>query len=97
MPATGRNTKGLKLGSGVTQLCGEYRRGGRERRPADPYPPGQHHRKILGTLTVTSTGGYGIFKEQSIAIAGISGVQDIYLTFSGGLWGGGNIDYFRFY
>jgi len=51
---------------------------------------------ILGTLTVASTGGYGIFKEQSIAISGISGVQDVYLTFSGG-YGVGNIDYFRFY
>jgi hypothetical protein len=52
--------------------------------------------KILGTLTVASTGGYGVFKEQTVAIAGISGVQDIYLTFSGG-YGVGNIDYFKLY
>ena len=48
------------------------------------------------TLTVASTGGYGVFKEQSVAIAGLSGLQDIYLTFSGGS-GVGNIDYFKLY
>jgi hypothetical protein len=52
--------------------------------------------KILGTLTVASTGGFGAFKEQTIAISSLSGIQDIYLTFAGG-GGVGNIDYFKLY
>ncbi len=52
--------------------------------------------KILGTLTVQDTGGYGVFKEQAVPISFISGTQDIYLTFSGG-YGVGNIDSLRFW
>jgi subtilisin family serine protease len=50
---------------------------------------------IIGKLTVQGTGGWGIFKEQTAAIQGLSGVHHLYLTFSGG-GGVGNIDWFTF-
>ncbi|MGE5609374.1 MAG: carbohydrate-binding protein [Bacillota bacterium] len=50
---------------------------------------------IIGSLTTRGTGGWGIYQEQTAAIAGIAGVHDLYLTFVGGD-GVGNIDWFRF-
>lgn len=88
--------KGLNLGTGVTKFVVNIAVADVNAGHQIQIRQGSTTGKILGTLTVSSTGGYGIFKEQSIAIAGISGVQDIYLTFSGG-YGVGNIDYFRMY
>ena len=88
--------KGLNLGSGVTHFAVNIAVAAINAGRQIQIRQGSTTGKILGTLTVTSTGGYGIFREQSIAIAGISGVQDIYLTFVGGS-GVGNIDYFRLY
>ncbi|HEV8378952.1 MAG TPA: carbohydrate-binding protein [Tepidisphaeraceae bacterium] len=88
--------KGLNLGSGVTRFTVNIAVSDVNAGRQIQIRQGSTTGKILGTLTVASTGGYGVFKEQSIAITGISGIQDIYLTFSGG-YGVGNIDYFRFY
>lgn len=88
--------KGLNLGAGVTHFAVNIAVADVNAGRQIQIRQGSATGKILGTLTVSSTGGYGIFKEQSIAISGISGMQDIYLTFSGG-YGVGNIDYFRFY
>ena len=88
--------KGLNLGTGVTHFAVNIAVASVNAGRQIQIRQGSTTGKILGTLTVSSTGGYGIFKEQSISIAGISGLQDIFLTFSGG-YGVGNIDYFRFY
>jgi len=39
---------------------------------------------VLGTLTVKSTGNWGNFKTQSLAISKTTGVKNVYLTFEGG-------------
>ncbi|HEV8292435.1 MAG TPA: S8 family serine peptidase, partial [Tepidisphaeraceae bacterium] len=51
--------------------------------------------KVLGTLKLYGTGGWNIFKQQSIAIARTTGVHDVYLTFGGGS-SAGNFDWFKF-
>lgn len=54
-------------------------------------PTGQ----IIGTLTTRGTGSWGNYQAQSTSIQTTTGVQDIYLTFSGG-YGVGNIDSIQF-
>jgi hypothetical protein len=50
---------------------------------------------LIGTLTVSSTGGWSSYATQSTAITGASGVHDLYLVFVGGS-GVGNIDSVKF-
>jgi hypothetical protein len=50
--------------------------------------------KIIGTLTVGATGSYSTYRTQSTTLSGAAGVQDLYLSFSGGD-GIANIDWFR--
>ncbi|WP_010250403.1 endo-1,4-beta-xylanase [Acetivibrio cellulolyticus] len=47
---------------------------------------------IIGTLSVAETGGWNTYKEQTCSISKTSGVNDLYLVFSGGV----NIDWFTF-
>ncbi|HEV8605733.1 MAG TPA: carbohydrate-binding protein [Tepidisphaeraceae bacterium] len=88
--------KGLNLGSGVSHFAVNIAVADINAGRKIEIRQGGTTGKILGTLTVAGTGGYGVFKEQSIALSGISGIQDIYLTFTGG-YGVGNIDWFRLY
>jgi len=87
--------KGLNLGSGVSHIALSVAVADVNAGHQIEIRQGSATGKILGTLTVASTGGYGIFKEQSVAISALSGIQDIYLTFAGG-YGVANIDYFKF-
>ena len=50
---------------------------------------------LVGTHTVQSTGGWYTFQTQTAAIAGATGVHDLYVVFVGAD-GVGNIDWFRF-
>jgi hypothetical protein len=50
---------------------------------------------VLGALTVQGTGGWGVYKQQSVWINKVSGLKDIYITFSGGP-GIANVDWFKF-
>jgi hypothetical protein len=88
--------KGLNLGSGISHFAVNIAVAAVNAGRQIQIRQGSTTGKILGTLTVADTGGYGAFKEQSVTISGISGIQDIYLTFSGG-YGVGNIDYLKFY
>lgn len=47
---------------------------------------------LLGTLSVSATGGWNEYKEQSCNITKVTGTNDIYLVFSGAC----NIDWFTF-
>ncbi len=38
---------------------------------------------LVGTLSVTTTGGYGTFQSQTAAVTGASGVHDLYLVIKG--------------
>ena len=76
--------KGLNLGAGVSHIALSVAVADVNAGHQIEIRQGSATGKILGTLTVASTGGYGIFKEQSVAISAISGIQDIYLTFAGG-------------
>src|SRR5207253_11191791 len=51
--------------------------------------------KLLGTMKLLGTGGWNIFKQQTITIAKTTGVHDVYLTFGGG-GSAGNFDWFKF-
>jgi hypothetical protein len=51
--------------------------------------------KLIGTMKLAGTGGWNIFKLQTIAITKVTGVHDVYLTFGGGA-SAGNFDYFKF-
>lgn len=51
--------------------------------------------KLVGTMKLAGTGGWNIFKVQTISIAKITGVHDVYLTFGGGS-SAGNLDWFKF-
>jgi hypothetical protein len=51
--------------------------------------------KVIGTLKLTGTGGWNIFKWQTMTIAKTTGVHDVYLTFGGG-GSAGNLDWFKF-
>lgn len=51
---------------------------------------------LVGTLTVTDTGGYGVHDTQCLSIAPTSGLQDVYLVGSG-VAGIANIDWFGFW
>jgi hypothetical protein len=50
---------------------------------------------LLGRLTVASTGSWNEFVEQSMHVAPLSGVHDVYLCFRG-YYGVGNLGGFRF-
>ena len=50
---------------------------------------------IVGTLTVTGTGGWWTFAEQGAPISPVTGVHDVYLTFTG-TGGVANMDWFAF-
>ena len=53
--------------------------------------------KIVGQLKVNSTGGWDIYRAQTTKLwTKVTGVHDMYLTFSGGS-GVGNIDWFKFW
>lgn len=54
-------------------------------------PTGQ----ILGSLTLSSTGGWGTYTTKTITLAKTTGLKTLYLTFSGALPGLGNVDWFR--
>jgi subtilisin family serine protease len=88
--------KGLNLGAGVRNFSVKVAVAAVNAGRKIQVRRGSRTGTILGTLTVKSTGGYGVFREQSIPISFTKGVQDIYLTFSGGV-GVGNIDSFRFW
>ncbi|WP_265446190.1 glycoside hydrolase family 11 protein [Acetivibrio straminisolvens] len=47
---------------------------------------------LIGTLTVPSTGGWNDYEEKSCSITNTTGLNDLYLVFSGPV----NIDYFIF-
>ena len=47
---------------------------------------------IIGSLNVTSTGGWDSYRELSTSVSGASGTKDLYLCFNGAV----NIDYFTF-
>ena len=51
--------------------------------------------KLLGTLIVAETGGWGVFNEQVTTLTGATGVMDVYFVFRGG-YGVGNFDWFNF-
>ena len=40
--------------------------------------------KVLGSLKTTTTGGWGVYADQSATLAAVTGVQDVYLVFRGG-------------
>ncbi|HYE17326.1 MAG TPA: carbohydrate-binding protein [Tepidisphaeraceae bacterium] len=50
---------------------------------------------VVGRLTVKSTGAWGAYQTQSVAITRVTGVQNVYLTFEGGA-GVGNVGWFKF-
>lgn len=51
---------------------------------------------LVATLTVASTGGFGMLSDQSATmVSRLSGINDIYLLFKGG-WGVGYLDSFAF-
>ncbi|NLM58207.1 MAG: carbohydrate-binding protein [Clostridium sp.] len=47
---------------------------------------------LLGTLAVKNTGGWNTYLEQSCSVTGVTGVNDLYLVFTGPV----NVDYFTF-
>ena len=49
---------------------------------------------IIGTLTIAATGGLTTFKPQRIAIAKVTGVHDVFLTFAAA--GTANLQSFKF-
>ena len=49
---------------------------------------------IIGTLTVTATGGVTTFKAQTARITKVTGVHDVYLTFAAA--GAANLQSFKF-
>lgn len=51
--------------------------------------------QVIGTLTVSATGGWGVYKEQSTTLSKVTGTHDVYLTFAGGT-GVGNVEWIRF-
>jgi hypothetical protein len=51
--------------------------------------------KLLGTLKLYATGGFGIYKLQGTSITRATGVHDVYLTIGGGN-AAGNLDWFKF-
>jgi subtilisin family serine protease len=51
--------------------------------------------RVIGTLTVKSTGAWGAFQVQSTGIARTTGTHDVYLTFNGGN-GVANLDWILF-
>ena len=53
-------------------------------------PAGQ----LLGVLRTTSTGGWSLYNDQSCSVGAVTGVQDIYLVFRGGVVA--VIDWFTF-
>jgi len=52
--------------------------------------------RILGTLTVDSTGGWDVYRTQSIDIGAVAGVHDLYIRFLSDRGGIANIDWFQF-
>jgi hypothetical protein len=53
--------------------------------------------RVVGSLKVNGTGGWGIYRQQSVNLwAKVTGVQNIYFTFRGARGGVANIDWFRF-
>lgn len=50
----------------------------------------------IGTLTATSTGGWGTVNWQTTAVAHIGGVHDLYIVCQPGGWAIGNLYSFRF-
>ncbi|RED94650.1 putative secreted protein (Por secretion system target) [Marinoscillum furvescens DSM 4134] len=51
---------------------------------------------LIGTVAVTGTGNWGNYSIFSAAISGASGVQDVYLVFTGGSGYLFNVDWFEF-
>ena len=49
---------------------------------------------VIGSMTLSSTGGWGTYSSKSVTLARTTGVKTIYLTFSGGS-GIANVDWFR--
>ncbi len=47
---------------------------------------------LIGTLPVASTGGWNEYKEQTCSITKVTGLNDLYLVFSGSV----NVDWFTF-
>ena len=47
---------------------------------------------LIGTLEVESTGGWNEYQEQTCSVSGVTGVNDLYLVFTGAV----NIDWFKF-
>jgi hypothetical protein len=47
---------------------------------------------LLGTLSVTSTGGWDTYEEQTCSVSKVTGANDLYLVFSGAV----NVDWFTF-
>ena len=39
---------------------------------------------LLGVLRTTSTGGWGLYNDQTATVSAITGVRDVYLVFRGG-------------
>lgn len=52
--------------------------------------------RLLGTLTVTGTGGATTWKEMTTTVTGATGVQDLFLVFKGGSGELFNLDHWRF-
>ncbi|WP_340006698.1 carbohydrate-binding protein [Paenibacillus sp. FSL K6-0276] len=51
---------------------------------------------LIGTLTISSTGGWDTYATQTCAVSGVSGVHNLYIVAAGSGDGVGNIDWFKF-
>lgn len=52
--------------------------------------------KLIGTCQVEGTGGWQVWKEVSSTVTGATGVQDLYLRFTGGAGALFNLDFWKF-
>jgi hypothetical protein len=84
----------LNFGTGVTKftatVAGLYAGGRIEVHIGSPTG------KLAGTLAVTATGGWSNYKAETAAVAGLTGVQDVYLVFRGPVPGVANINTLTF-
>ena len=51
---------------------------------------------IIGTFTISSTGGWNTYATQTCSVSGASGIHKLYIVLKGSGDGFGNIDWFTF-
>jgi len=86
--------KYIHFGSGptgmVARVASDHSGGNIEVRLNSPFGT------LLGTCAVTGTGGWNNWTTKSCSISGVTGIQNVYLVFTGGTGALFNVNWFRF-